>query len=92
MNMFICRGARSGAEASGGIRILLKAAWRGIFIALLSSLVGVLTLALVVATQWGFAAGVYSAWCYFYLGPLVGLPAGLFAFLWDLRPRASEGK
>lgn len=73
-------------------RILLKAAWRGIFIAFLSGASAMLALAVVVATQWGLAAGAASLLWYFYLGPLVGLPAGLFAFLWRLRPGASEGK
>ena len=61
-----------------------NAALRGIFVAVVVGGATFCTLGILLAY------GCNSWWPSFALSPLLGLPGGLFAFLWALRPEAPE--
>jgi hypothetical protein len=61
---------------------LLKAAWRAVYVGSIATFVLFLACG-VLFGGYGFGVAALAT-------PLVALPAGLFAFLWALRPEASE--
>ena len=62
--------------------LVLKAAWRSVYVGSIA--------AFILFLACGVCFGGYGLGLAALATPLVALPAGLFAFLWALRPEASE--
>jgi len=61
-----------------------RALWKGLFAAVVTAGAAFFTVG------WLAAMISYSMWAAFGVTLLIALPAGLFAFLWALRPEAAE--
>lgn len=79
----IRRTARAGDSVRPGV-VFGRALWKGLFTTVVAAGVAFFTV--------GWLAGIasYSLWASVGVTLLVALPAGLFAFLWALRPEAGE--